>query len=162
MLKRSYDVQSDSYPAGLAAGATFIPRPRVVPRSAGTQFHTGPLSNSADSSTTAIPRDEPAPAIRKRHAAVPLQSHLEQTTIRMLMEGSRKLSRSGQQPLSATPNSNSSACSMTCQDCERPINNTREDLAACQRCGTHVCSNCFTKVVYAGGATDTILCLRCT
>jgi hypothetical protein len=163
MLKRSYDVQSDLYSPALAASAASTPRPRVVPRSVGAQFHAAPLTNSAGSSITTIPSNEQASVIRKRHVTAPLQSHLEQNTIRMLMEGSRKLSRSGQQPQSITPkNNSSSAFASACQDCERPIDSAREELVACMRCGAHICSNCCTKAVYAGGATDTILCLRCT
>lgn len=161
MLKRNSDSQNDIYVQSMASSLTSN-RPLAIPRSVGGQFYASPVTNQTDLGRTNGFSDESMLSIRKRQVTAPLHSHLEKKTIQMLMEGSRKLSRSAQKTQTNSSCNTSHTPAVTCQDCERIINNEHEELAVCQRCSTYVCPTCCIKVVYSGGAVDTILCLRCT
>lgn len=161
MVKRNSDSQKDIYVQPMASSLNFN-RPLAIPRSVGGQFHASPVINQTDPDRTNGFSDESMLSIRKRQVTAPLQSHLEKKTIQMLMEGSRKLSRSTQKTQTNSPVNTSHSSVVTCQDCERIINNKHEELAVCEKCSTCVCPTCCIKVVYSGGAVDTILCLRCT
>lgn len=134
-----------------------------------------PLKSLVPSSQQSHP---PQPPGNKRHVSAPLTSHLQQNTIRMMMQGSRQYSRSLSQKSQSVANTPCSSLSpqnwcrtdYACSDCgaeiclQDPAQQGFEEYViqtehTCGSCGNIVCSQCcIVGALYSNNDVD---CLRC-